>query len=638
MRNEKVWKWGKILVKGTGACLHTLMPVLSFLLFEYITGNLRQIARPYAVFSILWIAVFYLIAFGIFGNTRFSVPLISSMLYLFSVVETFVMDFRGNPIMLWDILSLQTALTVAENYVFTFSLEMKTAGIILLNVNYLLFFLPIRAKGWKKRLGAAAGSFGLSAAYVAVFFRYIVPTWVLLLNMWAMQASFEEYGYILATAVSLQYTVKRPPQGYSHARLQSLVEEIESGSYFSENGFEEEGETFDLQKEEAKEAGQEAKEALEQEPVQPVNIICIMNESLADLQVAGEFKTNKDYFPYIHSLTEDTVKGSLCVPVFGAMTSNSEFEFLTGDSMALLPANTIAYQLYVQPETKSLVSTLKDQGYRAVAMHPYPPENWNRDKCYDRMGFDKFLSWDDYKGSWFMRYYISDSSNYDRVIEQVKMKDSPQDRLFIFNVTMQNHGGYDEVNEEFPHEIYLTGENRGKYPKTDQYLSLMLESDRAFQKLTEYFEQFEEPTMIVMFGDHQPNVEDEFYNAIAGMSSGEVPAPEHLMWYQTPFLIWTNYPQPSRDMGKLGAVYLSSYLLERANLKMTPYQKFLLRMSESLPVVHPIGCYGQDGRCYSWSEAQSPSCPFRQLVLDYEGMVYNHSLDSQKEEALFTLP
>ncbi len=604
----------KILAKGTKIFLHMFMPVLSFLLFEWVTGNLFHLSRPFLVLGILWTAVFYLAAFGIFGNTRFSLPLVSLFFYSLSVAETFVMEFRQNPIMLWDIFSLPTALSVAQNYHFSFSMEMKTAGMVLLNINYLFLFFPLRARGLKQRLAAGIGSFGLLAAYVSVFFRQIVPAWALVINMWAMQESYDTYGYILATAVSAQYLVKKPPRGYSHAHLQELAEKIENGTYFA-------GENIS-----------------ENKGIRPVNLICIMNESLADLRVAGEFTTNKDYFPFLHGLTENTVKGSLCVPVFGAMTSNTEFEFLTGDSMALFPVNTTAYQFYVRPDTKSLVSTLKAQGYRAVAMHPYPPENWNRDKCYASMGFDAFLSWDDFLGSEVLRYYVSDRGNYQKIIEEVEKKESPSDKLFIFNVTMQNHGGYDEVNESFPHEIYLTGENRGKFPKTDQYLSLMLESDRAFQELTEYFSRVDEPTMLVMFGDHQPGIEEEFYNHIAGRHSGEIPDEEHLIWYQTPLVIWTNYSQPSQDLGKLGAVYLSSYVLERANLSMSPFQRFLGRMSKKLPVIHPIGCYGQDGAYYTWEEARSASCPFSTLVQDYEGMVYNHSLDVQKAEALFSLP
>ena len=101
----------------------------------------------------------------------------------------------------------------------------------------------------------------------------------------------------------------------------------------------------------------------------------------------------------------------------------------------------------------------------------------------------------------------------------MEAKENPEDKLFIFNVTMQNHGGYEGTYDNFEQEVWLTGEYEGKYPKTDQYLSLMKRSDQAFQYLVEYFSLTDQPTMIVMFGDHQPSVEDEFYDDIAGMPS-----------------------------------------------------------------------------------------------------------------------
>lgn len=108
------------------------------------------------------------------------------------------------------------------------------------------------------------------------------------------------------------------------------------------------------------------------------------------------------------------------------------------------------------------------------------------------------------------------------------------------------------------------GDMEGKYPKADQYLSLVKRSDDAFAYLLDYFSHSDEPTMIVMFGDHQPSVEDEFFDEVYGTPSYEVPVKDRLMWYETPFIIWTNYEQPSEDMGKLGAVYLSSYVLKLA--------------------------------------------------------------------------
>lgn len=45
----------------------------------------------------------------------------------------------------------------------------------------------------------------------------------------------------------------------------------------------------------------------------------------------------------------------------------------------------------------------------------------------------------------------------------------------------------------------------GKYPKVDQYLSLIKKSDTALQELIEYYSQVDEPTIICIFGDHQPS-------------------------------------------------------------------------------------------------------------------------------------
>lgn len=618
---EMLLKCLKFIWTLTGIFLFLMMPVVSYRLFEYVTGNLRQISPDMEVLNIFWIFLLYLAVFSFSGTSRVAVPVVSAFLAIASIAEAFVEEFRGTPIMVWDVLAFKTAMTVADNYVFRISEEMINAVFVLLNLNFLLQFFPVHVKGWKKRL--ALGGFGTCAVagLAACFYMVIVPSRNLEINMWSMNDTYENSGYILSTAISLKYVVKKPPRGYSLALLREYAEEYgkdreEEIRYQAFSG-----------------CGEESGEK-----IRPVNLICIMNESLSDLKVAGEFTTNREYFPFLNRLEENTVKGSLCVPVFGAMTSNSEFEFLLGDSMAMLPSGSIAYQFYVKEGVRSLVSTVKDQGYEAVAMHPYPGSNWNRDVCYQNMGFDRFLEWESFYGSQVVRNYVSDLGDFQKIIETVEQKKHPDDKLFVFNVTMQNHGGYEAVYENFLNEVWLTGENFGKYPKTDQYLSLMKVSDEAFAYLLDYFKESSQPTMIVMFGDHQPGVEDEFYDQIAGRPSSQVQDPERLMWYQTPFVIWTNYPQPSRNMERLGAVYLSAHVLSLANLEMTPYHRFLLRMSESLPVIHPIGVYQQDGTYYSWAEAESESCPYQDLVLKYESMVFNHSLDSRTVEELFSLP
>lgn len=61
--------------------------------------------------------------------------------------------------------------------------------------------------------------------------------------------------------------------------------------------------------------------------------------SIFSLAILGDFQTNKDYMPYFHSMqgADDTISGYLNVSVCGGNTANTEFEFLTGNTMAFLP-------------------------------------------------------------------------------------------------------------------------------------------------------------------------------------------------------------------------------------------------------------------------------------------------------------
>ena len=595
-----------------------LIPCMSYILLEYVTGNLASVSPYYAALNIVWIYVLYLVVFTISGNTRIAVPSIAVFLYIVSVAEYLVVGFRGRPIMFWDVLAFGTAMSVAGNYEFTITREIYLACLGIQAICLFALIFPIRVKGRKKRLFFAGGIAGIAASFGLWFYTYLIPYKGLEINMWEVNETYQEYGYVMSTAVSCNYVVKKKPEGYSSSKVKQIYESVR-----------EENQVLMASAGEVDVQGENA--------TAPVNIICIMNESLSDLKVAGDFKTNQEYFPFLNSLKDNTVKGSLCVPVFGSMTSNSEFEFLTGDSVSLLQSNSIAYQFNVKPNTYSLVSTLKSQGYKTVAMHPYPGENWNRVEAYHNMGMDEFLDEDEYEGSELLRNYVSDQADYEKLIEQVKAKEDPEDKLFLFNVTMQNHGGYESLYDNFNQEIWLTGDLYGKYPKADQYLSLMKRSDDALEYLISYFKNSKEPTMIVLFGDHQPSVEDEFFDDISGVPSGDVPDSQRLMWYQTPFIIWTNYETKAEDKGEMGAIYLSAEVLKRAGLRMTPFQEFLLTMEDTFPVVHPLGCYNKAGSYYTWTSLEQAGSPYEELIRNYEYLVYNQIFERKKYTDMYTL-
>lgn len=618
MTKQQLLKWMK--TAGTIAKIVVLLfiPCISYVLFEYVTGNLASVSPFYAALNIGWIYILYLLVFIVSGSTRIAVPAISVLLYIASVAEYLVVGFRDRPIMIWDVLAFRTAMSVAGNYEFGITEEMYLAFLGIQVICLFALLLPVKVQGRKKRLVFAGGGAGIIVSFGLWFYSFLIPYEGLGINMWEVNETYQEYGYVLSTAVSCNYVVKKKPDGYSLSKVKQIHEAVKEENQVltaSAGGLDVDG----------------------VDATTPVNIICIMNESMSDLKVAGDFQTNQEYFPFLNSLKANTVKGSLCVPVFGSMTSNSEFEFLTGDSVSLLQTNSIAYQFNVKPNTYGLVSTLKSQGYETVAMHPYPGENWNRIEAYRNMGIDEFYDINEYEDSEQLRNYVSDQSDYEKLIQQVENKKNPEDKLFLFNVTMQNHGGYDSLYDNFDQEVWLTGDLKGKYPKADQYLSLMKRSDDALEYLISYFENSSEPTMIVLFGDHQPSVEDEFFDEISGIPSAEVPAKDRLMWYQTPFIIWTNYETKAENKGEMGAIYLSAEVLKRAKLDMTPFQQFLLSMEETFPVVHPLGCYDKSGTYYTWDALTESGSPYRSLIKNYEYLVYNQIFDRKKYTDMFTL-
>ena len=581
----------------------TAAPMVTYLVFEYTTGNLLTITGINLVFNLVFFYCFYLVLFAITNHARLTVMLLNITLYLIAAAEYFVVLFRGRPIMLWDILAIQTAATVAGNYTYIISSRLIQSAFMLLALLLLLWKFPYKIKQKKKRVLVSCGFILMVIVYFQGFYSRLINKYNLTINMWAPAASYTTSGYVLSTFVYIDYLRVDKPEAYSIEEVERIQADIASWPEGGPGG------------------------------VVPTNIICIMNESFSDLSVNGSFETNQDYLPFINNLTENTVKGNLYVPVFGSMTCNTEFEFLTGNSMSFLPPGGIAYQIYLHDTTWSLVSTLNALNYQTVAMHPYPGENWNRNNVFNYMGFDTFLEGDYFEDAERVRYYASDQATYDTIIDLVEEKEEGQP-LFVFNVTMQNHGGYSGEYDNFETDVFLT-EYSG-FSQTEEYLSLIKISDQAFAYLLDYFSGIEEPTMIVMFGDHQPSVENEFYEALYGKPLSELTSEEQINQYITPFIIWTNYETEAEYIDKLSVSYLGSLVLEKANIAGTDYNKFIANMSMEFPVVHPLGYYNAENEFHTWENWKEN--PKYSLFRDFYNLQYNNLFDLRRRvDSIFTL-
>ena len=312
--------------------------------------------------------------------------------------------------------------------------------------------------------------------------------------------------------------------------------------------------------------------------------------------------------------------------MFGGTTANSEYEFLTGNTTAYLPAGTVPYQMYVSDGDPTLVSQMAALGYRTIAAHPYRSSGWNRPSVYQNFGFDEVYFESDFQNREYMRGdsrtgYVTDRCDYENLIRLYEEKEEGEP-LFLFNVTMQNHSGYQMSWDNLPREVWLTGELEGRFQTVNQYLSLIYQSDQAFEELINYFSQVEEPTMILLFGDHQPQVATNFYTDVLGIAPPTELAQKKQM---VPFFLWANYDIPEAEGVELSLNYLSALLMDTARLPMTGYQKYLLELWQTAPVINTVGVRGADGTWYGENEALPAD--LEEAVDGYQLLLYNNIFD-----------
>ena len=593
----------------TGRALLLLLPVLAFALVEYLNYNSWDDFTPVQIaLNLAWYYLLELVFYFVRRRRRAAAAKWAfGIAWGIGMANHYLISFRGRTLFPGDFLTLRTAANVAGNYDYRpDSMQWLTIGIFAA-VLVLLSFLPREEKrpfDWRGFAPAAAGT----AVFLAAFFG---TGWVEGLgiepSMWTTRGN----GLVLNFTVCLKYMKVEKPDSYSQETLAALAGENPS---------------------DAVDAAASADGG-----TRPVNVIVIMNESLSDLSVLPGVETNMDAMPFLRSLTENTVKGYAYSSVFGGTTANSEYEFLTGNTTAFLPAGTVPYQMYVSPGDPSLVSQMKALGYTTIAAHPYRSSGWNRPTVYADYGFDEVYFESDFQDRAYMRGdartgYVTDRCDYENLIRWYEEKEEGQP-LFLFNVTMQNHSAYQMAWTNLPKEVWLTGELENRFQTVNQYLSLVYQSDQAFEDLIDYFSQVEEPTMILLFGDHQPQVATNFYTDVLGTNPDTATAQKKQM---VPFVLWANYDIPEAQGVELSLNYLSALLMDTANLPMTGYQKFLSQLWETAPVINTVGIRDAQGNWYGENAALPEELDG--AIEDYKVLLYNNVFDKKdRVENFFTL-
>lgn len=551
-------------------------PVLLFYITAFMIYNPFVRTRWRAqILNLLLFEAFVWLLLAITGSAVIALRTETILGIALSIANYYVISFRGSPVVPWDLLSLGTAASVAGGYDYTLPPRQIALILLMLFLAFTERYAKIHIS--RKKILLRAGSAVISIACMAgigwmVQDDAMVSELQLYPFLFTPTVMYERNGFAVTFLMDMQYLKVEKPEGYSVEKAKKLLEKedgLEWTAYDQRNNF---GEEFANQK-----------ETTDQLP----NVIVIMDEAFSDLGVLSDeaLPVNEDYMPFIHSLQqgeENTQTGYLNVSVKGGNTANTEFEFLTGDTMAFLPAGSIPYQQYITKNTPSMASYLKSLGYETYAMHPYYASGWNRDKIYPLLGFDSFYSSTDFYGSTYERGYIDDSSCVDKIIETYEKKDAGTP-AFIFNVTMQNHSPYTDGYQNLQGNVTVDGTVSAQL---SEYLTLVKLSDAALEKLIDYFETQDEPTVIVFFGDHQPTdaVVEPIWN-LEGKSSSDLTEEENQLRYKVPYVIWANYDIDEAVNQESSANYLGAQMMEAAGIPLSDYQNYLLEQKKEMPLI-----------------------------------------------------
>ena len=547
--------------KWLSRLIFLLGPWFAFAAVEFLNKNqLTEDFEPWQLlFNMVWYYIIFVLCRLVLGRMRRAGATAMVLCFCFGLVNHYVLLFRGRILFPADIRAWRTAANVLDGFTLTADLYVKQALVVLTAYLFLLTVCPRQKKRAPMPRPASLLLWLSMAAYTyAFFFTGMLPALNIFTQQWATQTN----GFLFNFTIALRYSSVDRPAGYSDDAVAELMSQYDAVP-------------------------------ADESVTRPTNIIVVMNEAFSDLTVFDSLELPEDPTPFLHSMEENTIKGWLYPPVTGGGTASTEFEFLTGLSNSFLPPHCVAYQLYMQENTPALSSLLSHCGYQTTAFHPYYSTGWNRPIVYDYLDFDTQLYDTDVTNPSYVRRYISDVSDYEMLFDLTERAEGQP--TFIFNVTMQNHSGYAQGWKNLPSDFELPAQLSAADPKAKQYFCLMKSSDDALRQLIDHYQQVDEPTLIVFFGDHQPSLTDEFYEALYGKELSERSPQEVLQQYAVPFFLWANYDIPEQQGLHLSSNFLGVLTARTAGLPMTGWMHFLSDLYEQLPVLTTAGYMGADG-------------------------------------------
>ncbi|MFB6366894.1 LTA synthase family protein [Paenibacillus elgii] len=533
------------------------------------------------------------------GSLVLSTGISALLLSIVSLISYFKVKLIGEPFFPWDIFLNKESMNILP-------LVTTRAALVRIGVVFAVVAVIFLFRLWLPRLslrpatrivlGAlcvfALYSFGVQAPWTGKLLEQAGVNEI----VWNQQQNYGTNGLPLAFTMNVKNTIVPKPPGYSEPTMANLAESLNEM------------------------VGTSTANAAS--GVKP-NVIFIMNEAFWDPTLLPNVTFSEDPVPTVHRLEQESTSGYLLSPQFGGGTSNVEFEVLTGQSMSFLPAGSVPYQQYINKPIPSMASYFKGLGYKSAAIHSYEGWFWNREAVYKHMGFDSFLSKDGFQNPEYRGDFIADDEVSKSIIKEVEANANP---TFIYAVTMQNHGPYDDHRYGSDNPIQVQGSLDDTARDTlETYVHGARDADRSLQLLIDHFEKSDEPTIIVFYGDHLPMLG---YDYDVYVQSGFIPTAKSDQWsleelkrmHSVPFVTWSNFDMAKEQVPVLSNSFLSAYVLDRLQMEKPAALAYNAELSKKIPGLLRNLVVGSDEQMHASVPASAAADVEKYRELQYDEM------------------
>ncbi len=591
---------------------------VGFLLLQVPLGGELSSIEPFSLaINLVLLAVVFVIIYFIGQRTRGSVEIFLAICLLLGLADYFLVIFKGSPLTPADLLAVSTAAEVSSGYDFILSDAPVWAIAIFVAYFIVLILMPkVRITKWRVIICTAiavvlAVCFGIYVSNVNIEKAFDHN-----IDIWDLTTSYENDGTAYCFLVLFQDTFPGPPSGYSDQAAEELL----------------------------------AQASDQQDETSPITdtgdlaVIVVMNETFSDLSSYPGLENTEAKLQAFYDIAADSLEyGTAYVSVLGGGTCNSEFEFLTSATMGFL-GHVYPYSMYDLSNTPNLARYFSDYGFSTHAIHPAAASNWNRDTIYEQMGFDDFADETYFEDADTFRTVVSDKATYDYVLDLLAEDEGSQ---FIFDVTLQNHGGYTWGGIDEEDMVHVTLPDGTEDDELNEYLACIKHSDAELAYFADKLNELDRPVVLCFFGDHQPSISATLYETTHNGESPTSSDDNQEAWqseHEVPYLIWANAAaqgkdtptekyedalqeksseadtnaeshttQTKSDITSLN--YLGSRMLTYLPYSMTPYQRFVVGVSKSVPAMNYFGYLLPDGIWHTFDEETSATDTLNDLAI-----------------------